>query len=92
MDRLGREEIEDDVVAALQNKLPKDLSKLYDDTLAYIFQAGTHIRDVLIKAFSLVLYTVEPLNPPSFLVALKMAGPQNLPLTQLIDICPNLVL
>ncbi|KAI1255833.1 hypothetical protein MGN70_002573 [Eutypa lata] len=89
--RLRREKIEDDVVAALQNKLPK-VSKLYDDTLAYIFQAGNHIRDVLIKAFSLVLYTVEPLNPPSFLAALAMAGPQNLPLTQLVDICPNLVL
>ncbi len=56
IERLCREKIEDDVLIALQITLPEDLDQLYQESLSYIFEAGTIARDTAVKVFSWILH------------------------------------
>ena len=91
IERLCREKIEDDVLIALQNKLPEDLDQLYQESLSHIFKAGTIARDIAVKTLSWILHMREPLTPSAFLTAISNAQNSTLQLSQLIAICANLV-
>lgn len=91
IERLCREKVEDDVLIALQNKLPEDLDQLYQESLNYIFQAGTIARDTAVKVFFWILHMKEPLTPSALLAAISNAQSPILQLTQLMAICANLV-
>ncbi|KUI59751.1 Ankyrin repeat and KH domain-containing protein mask [Cytospora mali] len=92
IERVCRETAEEDVMAALENKLPEDLDQLYTDALSHIFKSGTITRDIAIKVFSWILYMRELLTPSALLSAVAIPNSSTiLQLPQLVSICANLV-
>ncbi|KXH68775.1 hypothetical protein CSAL01_08533 [Colletotrichum salicis] len=85
VERICRETVEADVVAALRDNLPQDLDLLYQESLGYISHAGEAARDLAIKVISCILYIREPLRPRALLMALGAGKESALDLTQVLE-------
>lgn len=83
--------IEDDVIAKLKDNLPDDLDQIYKRTINRIFLSGTTARSIAVKAISWILYMQEPMTPPALLAALATASDSALQVTQVLDVCSNLI-
>lgn len=91
VERICRETLEADVIAALQDNLPQDLDLLYQESLDCISHAGEAARDIAMKVILCVLHIREPLTPQAVLMALACEKDSVLDLTQILVICANLV-
>lgn len=91
VERICRETVEADVIAALRDNLPQDLDLLYQESLDCISHAGEAARDIAMKVILCVLHIREPLTPQAVLMALASEKDSVLDLTQILVICANLV-
>lgn len=91
IERLCREKTEDDVMMALENKLPEDLDQLYQESLSHIFKTGMTARGAAVRIFSWILHMREPLTPSALLAAVSSGQKSTMQLSELIALCANLV-
>ncbi|KAF9871054.1 hypothetical protein CkaCkLH20_11471 [Colletotrichum karsti] len=91
VDRICREHVEADVLAALKNKVPQDIDQLYKESLNHIDLMGDTGQGIAVKVISWLLYMREPLTPAALLATLAEANHPTPELTQVIAICANLV-
>ncbi|KAF6809884.1 ankyrin repeat domain-containing protein [Colletotrichum musicola] len=92
LQRICRKTVEDDVVSALQDKLPEDIDQIYKESLVYILTSGDMARDIAVKVLSWVLYMREPLTPMALLGAATADEHSKFDLNQVMVLCANLVI
>ncbi|KZL66376.1 ankyrin repeat domain-containing protein [Colletotrichum tofieldiae] len=91
LEQFCRQAVEDDIMAALQDKLPQDINLLYQESLNHIFNAGEMARNIAVRVLSCILYMKEPSTPGALLTALAAGKNSALELSQVLAMCADLV-